>query len=187
MGSEQYLKQVTVGSVKELNGRILLKEYDPRWPELFAEEKIRILNALGERALAVEHVGSTSVPGLCAKPIIDILLLVENPAEEGAYVPFLESAGYRLRIREPEWHEHRMLKGEQPEVNLHVFREGNEEAGRMLAFRDHLRTDERDRELYAAEKRRLAAADWKYVQDYADAKTETVQAIMKRAVSAQKP
>ncbi len=181
MGAEDYLKQVTVGEVKELNGSILLMEYDPRWPEQFRRERDRIRNVLGERALAVEHVGSTSVPGLCAKPIIDILLLVENPAEEHSFAPLLEKAGYRLRIREPQWHEHRMFKKQNPEVNLHVFRTGDEEAGRMLAFRDCLRKDERDRERYAAEKRRLASGCWKYVQDYADAKTEMINEIMKRA------
>lgn len=182
MGSEKYLKQVTVGEVTELNGRILLKEYDPKWPELFERERDRIRKALGMKALAVEHVGSTAVFGLCAKPIIDILLLVENPADERAFVPLLEKAGYELRIREPEWHQHRMFRGHDPEVNLHVFSAECREADRMLAFRDRLRSDAADRERYGAVKRRLAAGNWKYVQDYADAKSEIVTEIMERAL-----
>ncbi len=86
-------------------------EYDPAWPCLFEREAQRIRGALGERALMVEHVGSTSVPGLAAKPIIDILLVVADSADEASYVPDLEAVGYVLRIREPEWHQHRVFKG----------------------------------------------------------------------------
>ncbi len=181
MSTGEYLEKVTVGKPDRLDGRIALHEYDAGWAELFLGEKAKIENALAGRACAVEHVGSTSVPGLCAKPIIDILLLVPDAAGEAAYVPALEAAGYRLRIREPEWYEHRMLKGQGPEVNLHVFSFGCEEAERMLCFRDRLRTCAADRELYAAEKRRLAANTWGYVQDYADAKTDVIRAIMAHA------
>lgn len=102
---------------------------------------------LGDRVVRIEHAGSTSVPGLPAKPTIDIVLEVPDSADEEAYVPDLERGGYRLSIREPEWFEHRLLKGPDPSVNLHVFSAGCEEVGAMLRFRDHLRADEADREL----------------------------------------
>ena len=120
------------------------------------------------------------VPGLPAKPLIDINLVVADTTDEDAYVPPLEALGYELRVREPDWFQHRMLRGCDPPVNLHVFPPGCEEVPRMLAFRDHLRTNEADRELYARAKRELAAKEWKYVQNYADAKTAVVQEILSR-------
>lgn len=181
MPSDEYLSQVSVGGARELNGRVVLSAYDASWPKQFQGERRRIALALGGRARSAEHVGSTSVPGLCAKPIIDILLLVDDSSDEPSYVPQLERAGYVLRIREPDWHEHRMFKGADPEVNLHVFSEGCSEAARMVAFRDWLRTHADDRELYASTKRALASRQWKYVQHYADAKSEVVATILQHA------
>ena len=181
MPSNEYLKQVTIGPPEPLNGKILLEEYRPEWPMLFQQERRRIRAALGREDAAVEHVGSTSVPGLCAKPILDLLLLVEDAADEAAYVPPLERAGYTLKIREPDWYQHRMLKGADPAVNLHVSSLGCGEADRMLRFRDWLRTCRADRDRYAAEKRRLAERQWAYVQDYADAKTEVIREILEHA------
>ena len=109
----------------------------------------------------IEHVGSTSVPDLPAKPIIDILLVVANSAEETQYVQTLETAAYQLHIREPGWHEHRMFKSSVMDANLHVFSAGSAEIDRMLAFRDWLRSNASDRELYARSKRALAQRDWK--------------------------
>ena len=180
MPSNEYLKQVTIGPPEPLNGKILLEEYRPEWPALFQRERRRIRAALGREDAAVEHVGSTSVPGLCAKPILDLLLLVEDAADEAAYVPLLERAGYTLRIREPDWYQHRLLKGADPAVNLHVFSLGCEEADRMLRFRDWLRSHDADRDLYAAEKRRLAEQTWQYVQNYADAKSAVIAGIFRR-------
>lgn len=76
-----------------LSSPIILVEYDPRWPELFEREANRIMSATGNKALQIEHVGSTSVPGLCAKPIIDMLLVVADSADEPSYVPAMEVAG----------------------------------------------------------------------------------------------
>jgi len=121
------------------------------------------------------------VPGLCAKPIIDILLVVKNSADEPSYVPALEAAGYRLQIREPEWFEHRMFKGPNTDINLHVFSEGASEIDRMLRFRDWLRSNESDREKYAQAKRSLAKNKWRHIQHYADAKTSIVRQIIDRA------
>ena len=110
-----------------------------------------------------------------------------DSADEATYVPALEAAGYRLRIREPEWHEHRLLKGTQPDVNMHVFTSGSSEITRMLTMRDWLRANEADRELYAATKRELASRTWKYVQNYADAKSTVITEIMARAEAARAP
>lgn len=163
------------------SGKIVLVDYDPRWPELFQLQSERIRAALQSKALRIEHTGSTSVPGLAAKPVIDITLVVEDSADEPAYAPPLESAGYVLRIREPEWHQHRMFKGADPQVNLHVFSAGCSEIERMLRFRDWLREHSADRDLYEQTKRALAQGEWEFVQNYADAKTEVIEAILARA------
>lgn len=179
---EASLSAVTIGERKRLDGPVVLADYDPRWPDLFAREEERIRAALGDRALHVEHVGSTSVPGLPAKPIVDIVLVVADSADEGSYVPALEAAGYVLRIREPDWFEHRLFKGPETEIGLHVFSAGCAEIERMLAFRDRLRTDAADRELYLRTKRELAARTWRYRQHYADAKSAVVEEILTRAL-----
>jgi GrpB-like predicted nucleotidyltransferase (UPF0157 family) len=160
---------------------IAILDYDPRWPELFAREAERIRVALGSHALRIEHVGSTSVPGLAAKPVIDVLLVVSDSAEEAAYVPHLQAGGYVLRTREPNWHEHRLFKGPDTNVNLHVFSLGCPEIDRMLLFRDWLRSHAPDCELYARTKLELARKEWNKVQDYADAKSAVVEEIIGRA------
>lgn len=177
---DEYMQAVTIGEREPLRGRVELVEYDPEWPRLYAAEEEKIRAALGARALQVEHTGSTSVPGLAAKPILDIVLAVADSADEDAYVPALEAAGYTLRIREPDWFEHRTLRGTEPRV-LHVFSAGCEEIERMLAFCDRLRSNDADRELYERTKRELAARRWDYVQHYADAKGEVVEQILARA------
>jgi len=178
--SEHYLRTHTIGELKPLSAPILLVAYDPTWPDRFQHEAERIRRALGEQALRIEHVGSTSVPGLPAKPIIDILLVVADSAKETEYVAALERAGYKLHIREPGWYEHRMFKGPENDVNLHVFSVSCPEIGRMVAFRDWLRTNETDRWLYARSKRILLRQEWKYTQHYADAKTPVIEEIMSR-------
>lgn len=179
--SDEELQEVTVGERKPHNATITLLEYDSDWPKLFDREAKRIQSALGDTAMQLEHVGSTSVPGLCAKPIIDILLVVADAGEESSYLPDLEAAGYTLRIREPEWFEHRLFKGPDTDINLHVFSEGASEVDRMLCFRDWLRTNRSDRDNYAEAKRTLAKRTWRHVQHYADAKNSIVQEIMDRA------
>jgi GrpB-like predicted nucleotidyltransferase (UPF0157 family) len=183
--TEEKIREVAVGELKLFDSSITLVEYDPLWPEYFAREAWRIKNILGNRALRVEHVGSTSVPGLVAKPIIDMLLVVVDSADEPSYAPALEAAGYRLTIREPEWHQHRLFKGPEININLHVFTEGSEEIQRTLLLRDWLRTNKADREIYASTKRELASKKWKYVQNYADAKGEVIEGILARAKASQ--
>ena len=179
--SDAELQAVTVGELVPYAKKVVVVEPDPAWPAWYAREEARIRAALGDRVVLVEHCGSTSVPGLPAKPLIDIVLAVPDSADEAAYGPDLEAAGYVLRIREPDWFEHRCYKGPDTDVNLHVFTAGCAEIDRMLAFRDWLRTHPEDLALYAATKRELAKRDWKFVQHYADAKTEVVKAIMARA------
>lgn len=169
---------------KALNGPVLIVDYDPVWPQHFAREEARIRAALGERVVLLEHAGSTSVPGLAAKPCIDIVLVVPDSADEPAYGPALEAAGYVLTIREPQWYEHRVFKGPDTNINLHVFSPGCEEVGRMLRFRDWLRGNTADRQLYERTKRELAQREWKYMQNYADAKTAVVEQIVARALAA---
>ena len=160
---------------------ISIAEYDPRWPELFRREADRIRTALGDRALRIEHTGSTSVPGLVAKPVVDILLVVADSADEATYAPDLESACYSLRFREPEWHEHRLFRRPDTEINLHILSAGCPEIDRILLFRDWLRTNAADRDLYARTKLALARQQWDLIQNYADAKTAVVEEILARA------
>ncbi len=184
--TEDEMRVATIGPLQPLVGKVLIVDYDPDWPRQFEVEAAKIRAALGDRALLLEHAGSTSVPGLAAKPILDIVLVVNNSADEPAYVPPLVQAGYVLRVREPDWYEHRVLKGVDPAVNLHVFSPGCAETERMLLMRDWLRAHDDDRALYEHTKRDLARRDWKYVQNYADAKTEVVEAILARARAAGK-
>ncbi len=179
--TEEQIKATYVGEIKPLTTKIELVDYDPEWPQLFEREAKRIRAALGERVVMLEHVGSTSVPELAAKPRIDILLVVPDSSDEPSYVPPLEAAGYRLVIREPDWYQHRVFKGPDTDVNLHVFSPGCVEIERMLLFRDWLRSHPEDRERYQRAKRELASKDWKYVQNYADAKTAVVEEIIERA------
>ena len=169
------------GEPPKLNSTVTLVDYDPEWPKLFEREAERIRGALGERVLVLEHVGSTSVPGLCAKPIVDILLEVPDSDDEDAYVPALEAAGYRLVIREPDWEKHRCFKGPDTNINLHVYSPGNGQTSRYRLFRERLRSHPEELALYAAKKRELATREWKYIQHYADAKTEVVEEILGRA------
>ena len=179
--TEGQIRAAQIGELVPLAGPIQIVDYDPEWPRLYEREAERVQSALGDRALLIEHVGSTSVPGLAAKPKIDMLLVVANSADECAYVPALETAAYVLTIREPDWYEHRMFKGPDTDINLHVFSFGCREIDRMLLFRDWLRSNESDRRLYERTKRELARNDWKYMQNYADAKTAIVEKILARA------
>ena len=179
--SDEQVRAASVGAPPLEYQEIIVVDYDPKWPQWFEEAAERIRNALGDKVLGIHHVGSTSVPGLAAKPLIDIDLVVADTTDEEAYVPKLEAAGYILRVREPDWFEHRMLRGFEPPVNLHVFPPDCPEVERMLLFSDWLRTNDADRELYARTKRELGSQEWKYVQNYADAKTAVVEEILKRA------
>jgi GrpB-like predicted nucleotidyltransferase (UPF0157 family) len=185
-GGEQltvYANDVYLGERARLDGPVVLADPDPGWGRAAEEFLHDIRRALAAEALVAEHVGSTAVPGLPAKPVLDLVLGVRDPADEATYVPGLEALGYRLHIREPEWHEHRFLVRTDPVVQVHVFAAGSTEIDRMVAFRDHLRRDSGDRDLYLRTKRDLASRSWAYVQDYADAKSDVVEEILRRATS----
>jgi GrpB-like predicted nucleotidyltransferase (UPF0157 family) len=182
--TDEQIRAAAVDEPTRLDGPVHLSEYDPVWPEKYARERQRICAALGPRAVRIEHIGSTSVPGLVAKPIIDILLVVADSSDEGSYVPPLQAVGYVLHIREPNWFQHRLFKGPDTDIHLHVFSEGSEEIERVLRFRDRLRSSAEDRALYAQTKRELARRNWKYAQNYADAKSEVIRDILARAASA---
>ena len=165
-----------IGGMERQGIRIV--DYDPTWPVKFETQRQIIARALGDAALRIEHIGSTSVPGLAAKPIIDILIAVENSVDEFNYLPQLEAAGYVLRVREPDWHEHRMLRTSAKDVHVHVYSAGCVEVERVLSFRDHLRTHAQDRRRYEETKRTLAQIDWPDMNAYADAKTEVIESIL---------
>jgi GrpB-like predicted nucleotidyltransferase (UPF0157 family) len=162
---------------------ILIVDYDPEWPRRFDAERTKILQALGARAVTVDHVGSTSVPRLAAKPIIDVNVTVADSSDEPSYLPDLVAAGYELRVREPEWNEHRMFRTAARDVHVHVFSAGSPEIARMRVFRDWLRGNDDDRRLYASTKRALAQRDWPTMQHYADAKGKIVEEIIGRAIA----
>lgn len=167
---------VLIGGVEKVDIRIV--DYDPRWPELFRQHAARIAAALGSTALRIEHIGSTSVPGMPAKPIIDILLVVPDSGKEETYLPALQTAGYQLRVREPDFDQHRMLRTPNKDVHIHVFSPGSKEIARYLIFRDRLRTDAAGHDMYASTKRQLASRDWPDMNAYADAKTSVIEQII---------
>ncbi|MGI9586161.1 MAG: GrpB family protein [Acidimicrobiia bacterium] len=178
--SDDEIAQAWVGEPVRLDGPVTIAEPDPSWADMYWRENARIRRALADQAVIVEHVGSTSVPGLAAKPIIDIVLAVTDSSDEASYVPALEAEGYVLVIREKCWFQHRVFKGPDIDVNLHVFSAGTAEIDRMIAFRDHLRASDADRRLYENAKRSLASQEWMFVQNYADAKTQVITEIMQR-------
>ncbi len=181
--TDEEIRRTTIGEPRVQEGPVELSEYHPAWPSLFQREERRIRAALGELVMRLEHVGSTSVPGLAAKPIIDMDLVVADSADEPSYVPPLESAGYVLHARDPDWHQHRLFYGPDTPVHLHVLSEGSLEIERDVLFRDRLRSDEADRELYERTKRELAGRRWKYLQNYADAKSPVIDEIIARAAA----
>lgn len=158
--------------------RIEIHDYDTNWPKKFETHARIIAGALGDSALRIEHIGSTSVPGLGAKPIIDILVVVHDSTDESTYLPQLEAVGYVLRVREPDWNEHRMFKTPEQDVHVHIYSAGCPEIQRNLLFRDRLRQNIDDRRRYEQTKRALAAKEWPDMNAYADAKTEVIESII---------
>lgn len=163
---------------------IVIVDSDPGWPAAYERAAETIIRALGETIVRIEHVGSTSVPGLPAKPIIDIDVQVPDSSAEETYVPGLTAAGYRHVLREPWWNGHRMLVPERGGVNLHVFPDGAPEPLRHLLFRDWLRSHPDDRELYAAAKRELAAITADHPDTYNLDKNTVIDDIYSRIFSA---
>ena len=179
---DEYLERVLIGGRERVE--IVIADPDPGWADRFAVERERIAKALGGAARLIEHVGSTSVPGLAAKPIIDIVLTVDDVDEERLYAPALRQAGYVMRVREEG---HRMLRTPQRDVHVHIHSDGDGQVARLLALRDRLLEDAGDRSLYERTKRALATRTWTDMNDYADAKSATIEAILRRASMSPSP
>jgi GrpB-like predicted nucleotidyltransferase (UPF0157 family)/ribosomal protein S18 acetylase RimI-like enzyme len=173
---DAYLDTVLIGGRERRE--IVIADYDPAWPRRFDAERERIASALGDVARRIEHIGSTSVPGLAAKPIVDVLVTVANVGDEASYRPALERAGYELRVLEPE---HRMFRTPARDVHVHVWNAHDPEVPRYLAFRDRLRESAADRIEYERLKRSLAEREWSDVNHYANAKGPLIEAILARA------
>ncbi|GAA2676234.1 MULTISPECIES: GrpB family protein [Actinosynnema] len=162
---------------------VVIAPYDPAWPARYAELERDVRAALGGVALDVEHVGSTSVPGLAAKDVVDVDVTVADPTDEAAYVPALEALGYVLTVREPSFHEHRCFRLAEPRANLHVFGPDCPEVIRHRMFRDWLiaHPDERDR---YAEAKRAAVPGGGTVMDYNRRKESVLRGIYARMFAA---
>ena len=175
-GDRDPLEGVLIGGREQVP--IVVVDHDEQWPERYGLVRDRVRAALGPAALRVEHIGSTSVPALAAKPIIDVLLVVQDVEDEAAFVPPLQRAGFVLRVREPG---HRMLRTPARDVHVHLYEPDHEAVSAYLDLRDWLRTDADDRGLYERTKRALATRTWTDMNAYADAKTDVVLAILGRA------
>jgi GrpB-like predicted nucleotidyltransferase (UPF0157 family) len=157
---------------------VVLVAPDPTWPATFERHRMVIGWALGARARRIDHVGSTSVPGLAAKPVVDIQVTVDDPDDEPAFGPALEQAGYEVRVREPR---HRMFRTPARDVHVHVWAAGSPDERRHVLFRDWLRVDDADRARYEDTKCRLARRSWRDMNYYAEAKAPVIAEIMARA------
>lgn len=179
--SDDELEAVNVGPARPFSGKITVAPYDPEWPKLYERAAERIRSILGDKVLLLEHVGSTSVPGLPAKPLIDIDLQVADTRDEDEYVPQLTDAGYELMAREPDWYEHRLFRGTDPDVILHVFGTQTDEIERHLLLRDWMREHPEDRDLYRDTKIELSQREFRSIYEYTAHKTKVVVEILKRA------
>jgi GrpB-like predicted nucleotidyltransferase (UPF0157 family) len=173
---DRALDQVLIGGREKRE--ITIVEYDPNWPARFEAARERVQQALGAGAIRVEHIGSTAVPGLAAKPIIDLLVTVEDPENESVPLGAMTAAGYELRVREPG---HRMFRTPERDVHVHLWADDDPEVARHLRFRDRLRRSAEDRQVYEQLKRELARRDWSDMNHYADAKGPVIEEILARA------
>jgi GrpB-like predicted nucleotidyltransferase (UPF0157 family) len=185
-GTPEQMAAALVGEPPAQWQSIVIEDYDPAWPGRFtaASSRLKEDGVLGAQIIGIEHVGSTSVPGLPAKPVIDIDLLLADTSEEARYLPALAGLGYRLVLREPWWHGHRMLVSPAAGVNLHVWPQDAPEPIRHRLFRDWLRSHPDDRELYAAAKRSVARETVDEPGDYSLAKNEVIDDIYARIFAA---
>jgi GrpB-like predicted nucleotidyltransferase (UPF0157 family) len=172
---DAHIDAVVIGGREE--GIIEIVPYTEEWPARYEAERRRIAEALGATARRIEHIGSTAVPGLAAKPIVDVMVTVDDANDEMAFRPPLETAGYILRVREPD---HRMFRTAERDVHVHVWPSGGDDERRQLLFRDHLRAHEGDRSRYEQVKRSLAG-QYRDMGYYADAKSSVVEEILQRA------
>jgi GrpB-like predicted nucleotidyltransferase (UPF0157 family) len=172
---DSYLDRVLIGGRERRD--IVIEGYNPDWPKRFERERDRIAGALGPRCGRIDHVGSTAVPGLAAKPIIDIQLVVSDVDDEDSYLPALVAAGYVLRVRDLG---HRMFRTPDFGVHVHLWK-SEADVHRRILFRDWLRRSDEDRQRYENLKRQLAERQWEDMNYYAQAKGELIAKIMERA------
>lgn len=170
MSFDEHLDRVLIGGRRP--AFVELAESDPSWPQQYEAHRDRIRAALGD--VQVDHVGSTSVPGLAAKPLVDVQVVVQDLE---AAVALLEAAGYVLRVREEG---HRLVKGEPP-ANVHLYEPGHPEIEAHLRFRDLLRADLAARQRYEDLKRSLAGREWPDMNYYAEAKGPLIRELLSGA------
>lgn len=157
---------------------ILVVPYDPQWPTQYEEERTKIIQALGDMIAGIEHFGSTAIPGLAAKPTIDILVLVEQLQPEEVYAKQLHSLGYIPQAFPGDAPDHVLLRKGHPRTHhLHIVLQGSYEHRRHLAFRDYLRTHPETAHAYAEIKSSLAQRYPSDREAYSHAKTDFVRTI----------
>jgi GrpB-like predicted nucleotidyltransferase (UPF0157 family) len=171
-----HLNEVLIGGPERR--AIVIADYDPDWPARFSAQRDRVQRALGPLTMRIEHIGSTAVPGLAAKPVIDMLVTVADADDESVLVPAMASAGYQLRVRETG---HRMFRTPDRDAHVHVWADSDPEVSRYLRFRDRLRASAEDRPAYEQLKRELSAHDWPDMNHYADAKSVLIEQLLTRA------
>lgn len=174
-----HLRDVVIGDLGPV--RVKIVEHDAAWAQRFSSLAQQIRGALGEAARRVEHIGSTAVTDLAAKPVIDILLVVDDPADEASYLPALQDEGFELRVREADFDEHRMLRTSERDVHVHVFPPWSREIDRYLTLRDHLIANPQARAVYEARKLELADREWPTMDHYAQAKGSVIEALIEEA------
>jgi GrpB-like predicted nucleotidyltransferase (UPF0157 family) len=178
---DAYLDEILIGDREPVE--IVVSEYDPSWPARFETERQRLVSALGDTAVRIEHIGSTALPGLAAKPIIDVLVTV-NTVElvDERYRPNLEASGYLLRVSEPD---RKMFQTPTRDVHVHIWPASHEADRAISDPPDWLRYNESDRHLYEQRKRELAG-QWPDMNHYAEAKSDVIVPILERAAWAKR-
>jgi GrpB-like predicted nucleotidyltransferase (UPF0157 family) len=175
--------EFVAGSERAQRDPIDIVSYDAIWPERFGGWRARLAEVLGSTARRIEHVGSTAVPGLPAKPLIDIEVSVDDLEDESGYVPSIEALGVQLRSRDLEHRFFRPFSGLPREVHIHVCALDGQWEKRHLLFRDYLRTDAPARQAYATSKK-LAAKRWSDDRvAYGEAKDDQIRELMVAADS----
>jgi GrpB-like predicted nucleotidyltransferase (UPF0157 family) len=173
---DAHLDSVLIGGREPVT--VVVQDPDPGWPVRFSAVRDLLEASLGGRALAIEHVGSTAVPGLAAKPIIDVLLTVADVEDEGAYAPALESAGLVLRVREPG---HRMFRFPEKDVHVHVHRPDDPAVTDLLDLRTDSGGRARTEPCTPRRSGRWPGREWPDMDHYADAKSAVIAEILSRA------
>lgn len=180
--SEAPHSSLEIGLIGGIEKReIKIVPWRSEWRDMFHHHAERVQAALGPTLEDIEHIGSTSVAGLAAKPIIDVLAIVQDPSREDRYLTALQAAGYQLRVREPAFDEHRMFRTPKRDVHIHVFPPDSAECQRYLLFRDYLRNCPETRDRYANLKRELSLEDWEDMNAYAEAKTAFIEQVIRLA------